>query len=167
MRDLNAIAQECMKMLDDIGIEYGKIMEFKVNTRARRWGQCKRVSGVYSINISATLLDESNDIDGLKNTIIHELLHTCNGCMNHGEKWKMMANKVNNTYGYNIKRCSDVSEKGVKKDTRPKHKAITYKYEVKCQKCGNIYQRSKMSNIVQHPEHYRCGKCHGELKRTK
>jgi predicted SprT family Zn-dependent metalloprotease len=167
MRDLNLVAIECMKMLDDIGIKYGNVKEFKINTRARRWGQCKRITGGYSINISATLLDERNDIDGLKNTIIHELLHTCDGCMNHGEKWKAMAKKVHQAYGYNIKRCSDTDEKGVKKDTRPKQKAIKYKYEVKCKKCGNVYQRSKMSNVIQHPEHYTCGKCHGELVRTK
>lgn len=164
MRDLNIVAKECMKMLDDIGIKYGHITEFKVNTRAiKRWGQCKRVPGGYSINISATLLDERNDINGLKNTILHELLHSCEGCMNHGDKWKFVANKVNIAYGYNIKRCSSSDEKGVDEDMRP----VQYKYEVMCEKCGNVYKRSKMSNVVQHPERYRCGCCQGKLKRIK
>ena len=168
MRDLNAIAKECMKMLDDIGIKYGKVVEFKVNTRAhKRWGQCNRVTGGFSININKIFLDDRNDIDGLKNTIIHELLHTCDGCLNHGPQWKALASKVNDVYGYNIKRCSDANEKGIKKDTRPKHKILKYKYEIKCEKCGHVYKRTKMSAIIQHPEQYRCGHCHGNLKRTK
>ena len=163
MRDINAVAKECMKMLDDIGIKYGNVVEFRVNTKAvRRWGQCKAVRGGYSININATLLDEKNDINGLKNTILHELLHTCNGCMNHGSKWKALANKVNYAYGYKIKRLSDANEKGVIEDTRPE-----YKYEIQCEDCGKSYKRSKMSKIIQHPEQYRCGCCHGKLKRIK
>lgn len=167
MRNLNIVAKECMKMLDDIGIKYGNVTEFKVNTRSRRWGQCKCVPGGYSINISIALLDERNDINGLKNTIIHELLHTCDGCMNHGPKWKAVASKVNDAYGYNIKRCSAASEKGVEKDTRPKHKVIEYKYEIRCEDCGHIYKRSKMSKVIQHPELYLCSHCHGKLKRIK
>lgn len=163
MRNLNVIAKECMKMLDDIGVKYGNVTEFTINTRAhRRWGQCKRVANGYSINISATLLDESNDVNGLKNTILHELLHTCDGCMNHGTKWKTLASKVNNAYGYNIKRCSDANEKGVENDTR-----VVYKYEIQCQECGHSYKREKMSKAIQHPEKYRCGQCHGKLKRIK
>lgn len=48
MRDLTAYAIECMTELDNIGIEYGNIIEFTVNTRAKkRWGQCKAVPGGY------------------------------------------------------------------------------------------------------------------------
>ena len=168
MRDLNEVAKECMKMLDDIGIKYGKVVEFKINTRAhKRWGQCKHVTGGYSININKIFLDEKNDIDGLKNTIIHELLHTCKGCMNHGPEWKRLASKVNNVYGFNVKRCSNANEKGINEDTRPIRKIVEYKYEIQCKKCGHIYKRAKISNIIQHPEQYRCGYCHGELKRVK
>lgn len=168
MRDLNAVAKECMKMLDDIGIKYGKVVEFKVNTRAhKRWGQCKYITGGYSININKIFLDEKNDINGLKNTIIHELLHTCKGCMNHGPEWKRLASKVNNAYGINIKRCSSANEKGINKCTKPMRKIIKYKYEVQCKECGHIYKRTKMSNVVQYPEQYYCGYCHGELKRVK
>lgn len=138
MRNLNDYAKRCMTELDDIGIEYGNIIEFKVNTRAKkRWGQCKAVPGGYSINISAILLDERNDEQGLKNTIIHELLHSCKGCMNHGENWKRLATKVNRAYGYNIKRCSSADEKGVQEETRPIKTAREIKYIVKCNGCGS------------------------------
>lgn len=39
MRDINVVAIECMRELDVIGIQYGNVVEFKVNYRAeRRWG---------------------------------------------------------------------------------------------------------------------------------
>lgn len=163
MRNLNDYAKKCMMELDDIEIEYGNIIEFKVNTRARgRWGQCKAVSGGYSIDVSAILLDERNDEQGLKNTIIHELLHSCKGCMNHGENWKQLAAKVNRVYDYNIKRCSSADEKGIREETRIKN-AREIKYIVKCNECGYVYTRTKMSKLIQHPEHYRCGCCGGKL----
>lgn len=168
MRNINDYAKRCMTELDDIGIEYGNIIEFKVNTRAKkRWGQCKAVPGGYSINISAILLDERNDEQGLKNTIIHELLHSCKGCMNHGENWKRLAAKVNRAYGYNIKRCSSADEKGVQEETRPIKTTREIKYIVKCNGCGHTYTRTKMSKLIQHPEHYRCGCCGGKLSVIK
>lgn len=87
MRNLTEYAQKCMAELDTLEIQYGNVVEFKVNYRAKkRWGQCKRLSdGTFSININAIFLDERNEEQGLKNTIIHELLHTCTDCFNHGK----------------------------------------------------------------------------------
>lgn len=54
------------KELKNIGIEYGNIVEFKVNTRAAsRWGRCKSVPGGYAIDINVALLNERNDLEGL------------------------------------------------------------------------------------------------------
>lgn len=165
MRDLTAYAIECMTELDNIGIEYGNIIEFTVNTRAKkRWGQCKAVPGGYSINISNVLLDERNDIKGLKETIHHELLHSCKGCMNHGNNWKRLAQKVNRTYGYNIKRTNSAADKGVLEETRPPVKQREINHKVVCLDCGHIYTRTKASKLITHTSHYRCGCCHGKLK---
>ena len=109
MRDLQSYVINCMEKLDHIGIEYGNVIDVEINTRAKnRWGQCKRIPGGYTINVNAALLDENICPDdlGLKNTILHELLHSCNGCFNHGDKWKILAQKVYDEYGINIKRTS-------------------------------------------------------------
>ena len=46
MLDLQEIALECMEELDAIGIEYGNVIEFEINTRAqRRWGAMQSNSG--------------------------------------------------------------------------------------------------------------------------
>lgn len=161
MRDLQQYARECLKELDAIGIEYGSITEFVVNTRARkRWGLCKPVPGGFQISISSVLLDERNDETGLKNTIIHEILHTCKGCLNHKENWKRVAHKVNVAYGYNIKRTSSASEKGVLEETRP---PVPANYVVECECCGHTYTRTKKSKLITNTKRYRCGVCGGQL----
>lgn len=164
MRDLQQYARECLNELDEIGIEYGNITEFIVNTRAkRRWGLCKTVPGGFQISISSILLDERNNEEGLKNTIIHEILHTCKGCLNHKENWKRLANKVNAAYGYNIKRCSNAEEKGVLEETRPPVPVRQANYFVVCEDCGKTYSRTKKSKLITNPGRYRCGVCGGKL----
>lgn len=112
MRDVNVIAIECMRELENIGIKCGNVIKIDINTRAKkRWGQCRKIGNNYIIEVNQILLREDTDIDGLKNTIIHELLHTCKGCMKHTGEWKQLAEKVNRYYGYNIKRCDSADEK--------------------------------------------------------
>lgn len=157
MRDINVVAIECMRELDVIGIQYGNVVEFKVNYRAeRRWGQCCPLpGGRFSININHRLLDESTDIDGLKNTLIHELLHTCKGCLNHGSEWKRLADKVNRYYGYGIKRTSSADEKGIDESNRyVKVKRINHKYV--CCGCGQTITRQRETGFV---NRYKCGRC--------
>lgn len=109
------------------------------------------------------MLNEQNSEKGLKNTIIHELLHTCDGCFNHGEEWKKQAQKVNREYGYQIQRVSTAEEKGIVYDTREiKPKQINH--IVHCCNCGKIYTRNKNSKLITHTHLYRCGKCNGNLE---
>ena len=167
MRNLEEYAALCLRELDAIGIKYGNIVEFKVNTRAKkRFGQCKALLDGFSINISAVLLDERNSEQALKETIIHEILHTCRGCMNHGESWKRLAEKVGQAYGYNIKRTSSPDDKGLHEDTRPVA-VRTVKYVLRCEDCGQLYPRAKLSKIIKYPYLYRCGRCGGRLKLVK
>lgn len=163
MRDLQKYAIECMEELDNIGIEYGNVIDITVNTRAKkRWGQCKALgNGNFSINISAFLLDESTDVEGLKNTIIHELLHTCKGCLNHGTEWKRLASIVNRAYGYNIKRTSSAEEKGctcVPDNT----KVRSIKHKLVCNKCGHVFIRYRDSKFTRMPGNFLCG-CGGTI----
>ena len=170
MKDLNKLVEECKEELDKIGIEYGNVREVTVNTRAKsRWGQCctevnatNWCDKVFSINISDRLLaDDVSDV-ATKNTIIHELLHSCEGGMTHKGNWKKLAEKVNYYYPqYNIKRCTTSEEKGI----APTEKE--YNYILKCEKCGHEYKHIKMCKSVKHPEWYFCSRCNGTLKRVK
>jgi predicted SprT family Zn-dependent metalloprotease len=163
MRDLQEYAIKCMDMLENIGIEYGNIIEVVPNSRAKkRWGQCCKVPGGFSININVALLDERNKEEGLINTILHELLHSCKDCMNHGNKWKRLAEKIRNTYGYDVKRTSSAADKGVIENTM----GIEYKYAVQCGSCMNVVRRTRRSDLIKFPEFFRC-KCGGKFIRIR
>ncbi len=167
MRDLSTYANECMEMLDVIGIEYRE-SAFKVNTRAtKRWGLCSYAgryfdgSKHYEIQISTVLLDERNSEIGLIETIMHELLHTCEGCMNHGAEWKRLAEKVNREYGLNIKRTNSAEDKGVTVDTRVKR--VLHRFV--CTGCGQVIERQRESKFTQNYQRYTCGKCHCKFEK--
>lgn len=88
MKDLMSLVAICKADLDSLGIKYGKVRNWSVNTRAkRRLGQCKKAPfGMFDINVSEQLLKDDIDDQIALDTIMHELLHTVQGCFNHGEK---------------------------------------------------------------------------------
>ena len=160
---LTRALKQCEEQLDALGIHYGDVSEIVVNTRAKkRYGQCRRRNGGYEINISAVLLDDRVPDVTLRPTVMHELLHTCQGCMNHGAVWKGLAAKVNQTYGYNVKRASSAEERGiadvVKENNQPKYVFV-------CENCGMEIHRYRKSNFTRNYTRYRCGKCKGHLIR--
>lgn len=165
MKNLNELANVCMQELDNIGIEYGNVVSWEVNTRAKqRWGQCRHLGGnCHSINISSRLLQDDVADEGAKNTIIHELLHTVKGCNNHGTEWQRMADKVNKAYGYNIKRCSSADEKGVP-DIEVIPNAVKHKFI--CEGCGQVIVRTKESKFTKNYQNYRCGRCKGNFTKV-
>lgn len=166
MYDLNEAYFEARDMVIGAGLETGTIADVKANGRAKsRWGSCKREFGVYKIEVNADLLDERNDYRGLVETLAHEILHTVEGCLNHGPKWKAAADRVNAMYGTHIQRSSTQEEKGVAYRTLGKSRNETAKYKLICRKCGHEYLYKRCTKAVQHPENYMCACCKGELKR--
>ena len=163
MRDLIFYADECRRELDRLGIPYSKNITFKVNTRAKmRLGVCKKTGNSFVIAISSSLLDERTPLkEGLKNTLHHELLHTCRGCMKHTGRWKIYADRVNAAYGYCIKRAAEKDEGIIPGELMKKPR-----YRVVCPGCGTVYERFKRSKLIDHPEQYRCGKCKTFLARS-
>lgn len=163
MHDLKKFSAECMAELDRLGIRYAKNIRFTVNTRATsRLGLCKKRGDQYEIEISHLLLDDRVSADSLKNTLIHELLHSCYGCMKHTGRWKAYADRVNAAYGYNIRRAASREDRELPEELLPKAK-----YLVRCEDCGAEYGRQKRSPLIEHPERYRCGKCRGKLIRVE
>ena len=145
MKNLYNYAMGCIKELNAIGIYPNPISSFEVNTRAKkRWGQCKLSNGKYSINISSVLLEDSTPAKSLKQTLFHELLHACDGCMNHGALWEKYADKVNKAYGYHISRLTSAAEMGVKLSND-----ADYHYIITCQKCNTTWRYMRNCKVVQ------------------
>jgi predicted SprT family Zn-dependent metalloprotease len=144
------------------------------------YGQCKGIGfynrmsasyDSYQIRLSVYLLDSDNEIL-VKNTILHELCHTCDGCMNHGTKWKTWIRLINTRLGYKISEypysCersgdeSDFSLVGAQSRCLA-DKVVKVKHELYCTKCGRVYKRTRDSRLTSHPENYRCS-CGGTLQ---
>lgn len=160
---LAALMEDAKRELIQIGIYPSKnILGIKENRRAKKRLGCCRLERngfrkSFWIEI-ATVLRDADD-KALKQVILHELLHTCPGCFNHGTEWKRLADQVNQVYGCQIQRVSRSAELGVAEE-----KEVKYKYRIRCEKCGCTSYRMKKSRVVQTPKKYRCGKCGGALK---
>lgn len=171
MRDLDYYGIMCIRELEIIGIQPGNITKFIVNTRAKsRWGQCKRLPNrTFEININSDLLRDDIPIDGLKSTLYHEILHTCDGCMNHGEKWTALAAKVTRYYGVKVSRTDSALDKGFSKEQAQayeKKRTAKAKYKFVCDGCGQEITYMRAGDHVKHPERYRCVFCHSNFTRV-
>ena len=167
MKNIYAIYKKSVKMLENIGIKTGCVREVKINAHMHdRWGTCRRVltdtGECFEIELSENLLDDELSDVPAETTMLHELLHTCGDCMNHGYKWKKLAEKVNKYYGCDIKRKGSYESFGIK-DPRESQ----WKYMVVCSECGAVIHRIKKSNVIKYPYLYMCAKCGGTLKNTE
>ena len=163
MKNLNELFEYAMWVVEECGIETGTITNVKVNTRAKkRYGQCtyRGLTGTYEINISSFILADDTDENAVMETIIHEILHTCKGCMNHGKEWKRLANIVYQKSGYRITTTSTREKFGLESiPTKAKNN-----YVFVCEDCGQVIRRDRFSKFCQHYHDYRCGKCGGKFR---
>lgn len=161
MRDIHAVLGDALQMVKDAGISTGNILGISVNKRlTRAWGQCRTTRKAYGemthcIEIQPFLLDERVPEKTLMEVIIHEILHTCEGCQNHGREWKRLAGRINRKYGYSVERIvtkdAHDSVQGIKPD-----RIKSVNHMVKCKSCGHVFKRNKASSFIKNPSMYRC-----------
>ena len=159
MKNLSFLKNECLKEVEALGIKPGKVSEWVINRRAKtRWGLCKaKKDGTYEIQIAERLLnDDRVSVESCKETIIHEILHTCSGCMKHTGRWKIYADRTNATYGYKVKRVTSGKEKGVEEHVPTR---IIPKYIFTCLNCGAVIYRKKESKFTRNYRRYCCARC--------
>lgn len=150
----NEMLKKGLKQVIEAGIVPGNVNpEITINTRAaRRFGLCSQKRNgsqmqydfVIELNHMLLTVDEKYAME----TVVHEILHTVEGCMNHGPKWKKAAAIMNEKYGYNVKTSSSYSERGLE--------APKGKYEVRCASCKNSYYKNRMCNLIKYPKRFIC-----------
>ena len=141
------------------------IKEIKITNAKSYWANVRRCDKGFAIRVSKLIELIPNEALAkrrLEETIIHELIHTMPGRMNHGPKFKSICNKVNRVFGdkYKIGTTTDSSDYGVKLEDKPKQK-----YIITCPDCGKVYYYSRKPKY--HISMYNCsvcGKSHLELK---
>lgn len=157
---LDALMLKCRNILKTEGIPISdKILGPVVNKRIRsRFGRCIKKMSQYEIEISSRLLDCTDSV--IEEILIHELLHTCPGCMNHGRKWKGYAEKLNRSYGYCIQVRTSYEKLGLENPGSRE----PVKYRIVCTGCGQVIERRRKCRLVDHIDRYRCGKCGEKLE---
>jgi len=165
INELDALVLSVAEEARSLGIPVSRrIKKVVLNTRAKsRLGSCRREKKplqeeFFVIELSRRLGEA--EVFKIKEVIAHELLHTCPGCMNHGKKWKLYAQMMNETFGYEITRTYTDEKMGIS----PLPSAEQYRYTVVCKGCGAVIRRKRRCPLVNHPELYRCGKCGGMMK---
>ena len=150
MKNIEYLKQElevCKQMAKESNIKIGKIYDIKINSRAKkRWGLCSYYSDGFVIEISSSLLEDNVRREALIDTLMHEVLHTCNGCMNHGKQWKTYAKIINEKYNLNIKTTTSAAEKKIDNEE--------YNYIIACPKCGHQWKYIRFTKCVKHPERF-------------
>lgn len=160
MKDFEALIKICLLEVTSVGITPGNIIEWKINRRSKkRWGQCtKKPNGDCIIQIAVQLLeDERVSEKACKETILHEILHSCPGCNGHTGKWKEYAQIVNAKYGYNIKRTTSGEEKGVENYCSAKQ--LQVKYMFCCRYCEHTITKKKKCKFTHYYKNYSCLNC--------
>lgn len=160
---LTTLADECVDELRDIGIyeDISPNISYEVNTRAKnRLGVCRHRRGseyytYHIVGISDWVLEKFSNHD-IKNVIIHELLHTIEGCNNHGYKWQDYANAVNYRTNYHITRTENLKDLCIRNGVDyEEFNNNMYKYEITCKKCGATWHKHKL--LGRHLLYYKSG----------
>ncbi len=131
----------------------------KLSRSSTRLGTCRKEKGIYRISISEYILEDEETV---RNTLAHELVHTCRGCMNHGVTFQRIGQLVEKTFGIEVNRTATREESersGIREAYENKAR-----YRIICRRCGAVFYRQKRSKLVTHPGNYRCGKCGGILR---
>lgn len=108
------------------------------------------------------MLDDNIKDEGALDTLIHELIHTCPNCMNHGKEWQQWAELVNDCYAcYNISRCSSASEKGIDVEYHRQRRQTEYKWSIECESCDRVwkYKRRPTRFEIDRDGYLRDAKC--------
>lgn len=164
MKNLNETYEKCLAILDSMGIEVGTITDLKTNSRfSSTLGRCHRTRDywgdfTYKIEINPVLLNDGVTQKQLENTMIHELLHTVDGCFSHTGKWLQLARRVNREYGYQIQRQTECELAAKRRDERN-----PVKYIVACKKCNVEWKYKRWGKVCENLNRCHCPYCHSGL----
>ena len=154
-------------IMEKEGDEVCKVKRIELTDKKHTYGSCSYIGKkTVILEFSRRNFVEGND-DNLNKTIAHELIHAIVGVPpGHGKKWKDKATKYSQLLDTEIKTTSRASKakiegdiSGAWADTSVKKSIQNPKYRLYCP-CGFVnILRYRTSNMVTHPNDYRCKKC--------
>ncbi len=101
--DLQALLAECLEKIQALGIKTGKIACIRWKKHASGfYGCCGEQNGEFEIQISELYRRGEENVARLRDTIFHELLHTCDRCDNHDQEFWDYARRLDEAYGTHV-----------------------------------------------------------------
>jgi len=130
LKDLRQMAEDCRAQLLALGLKPGPVATVTINRRAKTlFGRCRKdAAGGFHIEIMA-YLNSRRPLEEIRQTMMHELLHTLPGCGNHGAGFQEAARRVNGAYGFHISTTGQLSPEA--------RETIPFNYVLKCGLCGS------------------------------
>lgn len=100
----------------------------------------------------------------LLNTMLHELLHSCPDCLNHGPKWREYAAILKARYGVNITRLAHLNEdeRKILHKGYIRKRITSYRFTLTCPGCGHEWHYKKASRAVKLHDKCECPICKTE-----
>lgn len=98
--------------------------------------------------------------------LIHEFAHAVTPFQNHSAVWRSRAEKIGSQFGESDFRAYCKTDERVRFYENSGVGERTYRYVVRCEKCGRVAGRERLCNLILHPEKYRCARCGGKFKRV-
>lgn len=166
MLNANTLLKKAIQQVKSAGITPGNIDPIvEINDKSTsRFGLCTKISNRkgpydYKIQLNKILLNQDTEKPAME-VLVHEVLHSCKGCMNHGVVWKNHATTMNRKFNYKISRCSSLDTLGIESEN------VDAKYIIQCKKCENRVFRNRKSKLTENVNSYKCN-CGGELDMIK
>ena len=127
----------------------------------RKWGNALIYRNTNPPTFDITINENlyvNGDVKALKETVLHELLHTAEYCFNHGDTFQVYAQWLNQKYGYNIGRTNSENDKGIFLEENPR-------FIFRCCGCNRVFSKAKKSKFTANYQHYHCGICGGKFEK--
>lgn len=162
--EINDMLERLSRTLRDIGIPISDSICPKVRLSKAHsfFGQCipkgahRRFPEGYDFLIALSVFTLGNSYRSIENTLVHELLHTCPGCLNHGPQWKAHAEVVRKRLHLDIKRVHGDKTPSDIANLRAGRKKSPFRYMVYCPNCGASWKYRKAGRVVRYADKCTC-----------
>lgn len=142
--DFNDLYNRCVEELQVIDIPISKrLTHIEFNDKLKTaFGQCVFSNGFFHIEFNKILLKDNINEKTVRETIYHELIHTIDGCFNHGKKFQYYADLVNDCYSVNI--GTYVSTESMCQTLKAREEIASWIFE--CPTCHKKFLRYRKPN---------------------
>ena len=128
-----------------------KFSSIKITNARGYWMKITRYSdsSSFGLRVSRLFENHTNEEDGmhrLKESLIHELVHTLPGAFNHGMYFKEYGRMFHNYYpDYTIERVGHGGSSYI-----PPARKRNYKYKITCNTCGTVSRYQRLCDTVRY-----------------